>query len=227
MESWTCKHCSSVPALTNVTFIDNSKTHIVGFVGYQKSTRTIIYAFRCTVDYRNYFEDFSFLLVPYTRCKECQVHIGFYEAFKSIESKVIATATKLLAMDPEAQILSIGHSLGGAMATLTALELQHRFIKVKELHTFGAPRIGNSQLAAFMKEKLPNTYRVIHYRDLAPHLPFEANGYRHHPFEVLFDEQMKEYTVCNDSGEDLHCSNKYFPEYEGKYHMTYFVTFDC
>lgn len=38
---------------------------------------------------------------------------------------------------------------------------------------------------------------------------------------------MKNYTICNDSGEDIHCSNKYFPDYSGKYHMTYFVPFDC
>lgn len=84
-------------------------------------------------------------------------------------------------MDPQAEILSIGHSLGGAMATLTALELQLKYGKVRELHTFGAPRIGNEKLASFLKLKLPVSYRIIHYRDLAPHLPFEANGYRHHP----------------------------------------------
>lgn len=34
VESWTCKHCSKVPTLSNVTYIDNARTHIVGFVGY-------------------------------------------------------------------------------------------------------------------------------------------------------------------------------------------------
>ncbi len=103
----------------------------MGFVGYEKKTKTIVYAYRCTIDITNYFEDVSFLLVPYNKCKECQVHFGFLEAYRSIESKVFAAATKLLAMDPDAQILSIGHSLGGAMATLTALELQLKFSKVK------------------------------------------------------------------------------------------------
>jgi putative lipase involved disintegration of autophagic bodies len=34
-------------------------------------------------------------------------------------------------MDPDAEILVIGHSLGGAIATLTALELQLTHSKVK------------------------------------------------------------------------------------------------
>ena len=198
-------------ALTNVTYIDNERTKIVGFVGYQKSTRTIVYAYRCTIDITNYFEDFSFLLVPYNHCKNCQIHFGFYDAFKSIENRVIGAATQLLAMDPDAHILSIGHSLGGALATITALELQLKFNNVRELHTFGAPRIGNYELASFLKQRLPNAYRVVHYRDLAPHLPFELDSYRHQPYEVLYDEEMKNYTVCNESGEDIHCSNKYFP----------------
>jgi predicted lipase len=58
------------------------------------------------------------------------------------------------------------------LATITALELQLHFSKVKELHTFGAPRVGNPAFASFLKQRLPNTFRIIHYRDLAPHLPF-------------------------------------------------------
>jgi len=62
---------------------------------------------------------------------------------------------------------------------------------------------------------------------LAPHLPFEANGYRHQPREVLFDEKMINYQICDTSGEDPDCSNRYFPDYHEKYHMTYFILFDC
>lgn len=89
-------------ALTNVTYIDNAKTKIVGFVGYEPKSRTIVYAYRCTEQWQNYFEDVSFLLVPFNKCKECQVHIGFFEAWKSIENRIHSTVTKLLAMDPTA-----------------------------------------------------------------------------------------------------------------------------
>jgi hypothetical protein len=55
-------------------------------------------------------------------------------------------------------------------------------------------------LAQFMKTKLDNIYRVVHYKDLVPHLPFEWLEYMHPPYEIWFTEDMKEYKVCNESG---------------------------
>jgi len=100
-------------------------------VGYQHATDSIIYSFRCTENVANYFEDFSYLQVPFSHCKNCKIHVGFLEAWKSIESKVHSTAKSLLAAYPNAKIISIGHSLGGAIATITALELQIQYNKVK------------------------------------------------------------------------------------------------
>ena len=65
-----------------------------------------------------------------------------------------------------------GSSLGGALATVSAIEIQLRFGKVKELHVFGCPRVGNDAFSKFLKDKIVNIYRVIHNRDVVPHLPF-------------------------------------------------------
>lgn len=172
MESWSCKLCSNVSELVNVTYIDNTRTSIVGFVGYQPQNETIFVVFRCTQDFINYFEDVSYLQVPYLHCKGCKVHVGFYESWKSVENKLHAAVQKLITAYPKANIVVVGHSLGGAVATLTALELQMKYNKVSELHTFGAPRVGDAFFAEYLDTKLPNTFRVIHYKDLSPHLPF-------------------------------------------------------
>lgn len=34
---------------------------------------------------------------------------------------------------------------------------------------------------------------------------------------------MTTYKICNDSGEDPECSNKFFPDYSAKDHDFYFV----
>jgi hypothetical protein len=49
---------------------------------------------------------------------------------------------------PNATILTTGHSLGAALTTISALELSKKFPnRVKEIHNFGCPRIGNEELA--------------------------------------------------------------------------------
>ncbi len=64
-----------------------------------------------------------------------------------------------------------------------------------------------------MKLKLDGIYRVVHNRDIVPHVPFEFIKYAHPPNEIFFDENMKNYTICSESGEDPKCSNQFFPAY--------------
>jgi len=48
--------------------------------------------------------------------------------------------------------------------------------------------------------KVDAIYRVVHNRDLVPHVPFTPLNYAHSAFEIFFDPEMKNYTVCNSSG---------------------------
>ena len=89
------------------------------------------------------------------------------------------------------------------------------------IHNFGSPRIGNKKLAEYIQRTVKEIFRVVHYRDLVPHLPPE--GEYQHPFrEVFFTSDMSSYQVCNDSGEDKQCSNKFFPSYNPDDHDFYF-----
>ncbi len=62
-----------------------------------------------------------------------------------------------------------GHSLGGALATLAAHDLQAEF-GFRHLHcyTFGAPRTGNHTFAADTSRLVPETWHVINDRALLP-----------------------------------------------------------
>lgn len=53
-------------------------------------------------------------------------------------------------------------------------------------------------------------FRVVHYHDPVPHLPFETWGYRHPPTEIFYSEDQTSYVVCNDTGEDLSCSDQFW-----------------
>jgi predicted lipase len=71
-------------------------------------------------------------------------------------------------------IVVTGHSLGGALAAICALDLVLSDITTGEnleLITFGEPRVGNAEYAAAMDKYVPQSYRVVNKRDLVPHLP--------------------------------------------------------
>ncbi|CAM6004220.1 unnamed protein product [Sphagnum balticum] len=113
--------------------------------------------------------------------------------------------------------------MGAALAEVSGLKLKAKFNKNIHVHTFGCPRIGNAALAQFFSLKVDTHYRVVHNRDLIPHLPPEPLEYHHSAFEVFWNEGFTEYKICNDSGEDRTCSNQYYPDYSGADHDTYFI----
>jgi predicted lipase len=51
-------------------------------------------------------------------------------------------------------VVTTGHSLGGAMAHLTGMFLAVAGFNVS-LQTFGAPRVGNAKFAEFSKKIIP------------------------------------------------------------------------
>ncbi|KAJ3086922.1 hypothetical protein HK102_012169 [Quaeritorhiza haematococci] len=80
-----------------------------------------------------------------------------------------------------------GHSLGGALARLAAVDLNFRTIKFNDVYTFGAPRIGDAQFeAAYDAAKAPGQshVRIVQWdkdisQDVDPVtvVPFVKSGY--------------------------------------------------
>lgn len=76
------------------------------------------------------------------------------------------------------QIVSTGHSLGGALATLAAADLRNNGYTVA-LYSFGAPRAAGLKLSAYISAQPGGNYRVTHWNDLVPQLPPVWLGYAH------------------------------------------------
>jgi predicted lipase len=72
--------------------------------------------------------------------------------------------------------------LGAALATVAAIEIHNKLRPVAELHTYGSPRVGNADLAMYIKTKIPNSLRVVHYKDIVPHVPLQSQNYHHIPY---------------------------------------------
>jgi len=131
-------------------------------------------------------------------------------------------------------LVFVGHSLGGAIASIAALwfspanagalpsELTARGPK---LYTFGMPRVGSYTYAKIHDQYVRDAWRITHAHDPVPHLPW-CNGAPlacvsgsgdpyHHGTEVFYESNPNDSKICTSIpiNEDLSCSNKYHGNY--------------
>ncbi|NEP01714.1 MAG: lipase family protein [Symploca sp. SIO2E9] len=105
------------------------------------------------------------------------MHSGFVRAYFSVRDEI----RKYISNHELSKITVTGHSLGGALATLCAVDIQYNFsYKASiEIYTFGAPRVGNNGFRKAFNRRVPNSYRFVNGMDIVPELPRWWQGYRH------------------------------------------------
>ncbi len=79
-----------------------------------------------------------------------------------------------------------GHSLGGAMANISANRCTLSYIESEpeELHTFGSPRVGCRK---YVNHVRPQHYRWVNNNDIVTRVPPVFMGYRHNGHEMYID----------------------------------------
>lgn len=143
-------------------------------------------------------------MVAYPKCSNCKVHNGFYTAWNQAKSTVNAQIQNLLSLHRGVPIYVTGHSLGGALATLAVGDLKETFGNIASLLTFGQPRVGNKEFAAYFASVIVAN-RVVHYADIVPHIPPSSFGFSHQGNEIWYDKAMSTYKSC--APEANTCSN--------------------
>jgi len=99
------------------------------------------------------------------------VHSGFYDATISIMAGV-AQAVQNLNPGPTTPIYVVGHSLGGAMASIGAYLLSQVYhFKIQQVVTFASPKPGNAGFQAGYEAVIGNQVRYENYEDIVPLLP--------------------------------------------------------
>ena len=103
-----------------------------------------------------YFQDLEVALVDYESpgvsvpSPTPQVHYGFLTAYNSVASSIISTVADQLDANPSYSLISTGHSLGGALASLGGISLASNFPNTPlQMWTFGQPRTGDPAYANF------------------------------------------------------------------------------
>lgn len=116
---------------------------------------------------------------PYTGASSsgALMHRGFVQAYFSVRRAIhdFIDAREL------STVTVTGHSLGGALATLCAIDVQYNFSSkvAVDIYTFGAPKVGNGGFRDSFHQRVPNSFRFVNGMDIVPELPRWWQGYRH------------------------------------------------
>nr|KAJ3411672.1 hypothetical protein HK105_002567 [Polyrhizophydium stewartii] len=237
---WTCgPNCQGVTAGTTVFRNFNNGDTGTGLVAVQPSSKSIVVIFRGSTSLADWFTDLQFgqenaswvqlswaapanlgsrfsgnkLAMP----TELKLHGGFQKIYLGVRDKVQTAIADALAKNPGFTINFVGHSLGGALASIAAVDYLnlHGTSNAANtfIYTYGQPRTGNKAWANFVSS-LPfgGDFRLTKHNDPVPHLPPSAWSFRHSTQEYRFttDNNILACTNTGDAGEVENCSGDIF-----------------
>ncbi len=135
------------------------ESSIFGFVA--RGATDILVAIRGTQTLMDWLSDFDLTLQLFNGV---HVHQGFALLYNQI--KVSIDQLLGVAVIPT---YVVGHSLGGALATLCAFDLAHQ--RQVTLTTFASPRVGAVDFEVPFKQLITNYSRIVNVGDLVPQIP--------------------------------------------------------
>ncbi len=132
------------------------------------------------------------LLLEYCNGPRPQVYCGFLNAWLAVREEVHRWLDKKRQQLPESRMIvhCCGHSLGGALSTLCALDVVKRGYLAR-LVTWASPRVGDARFAHMLQSavrtKKLQMARFVNSLDAVTHLPPEGFGFKHVCEETRLD----------------------------------------
>ena len=151
-----------------------------GFVA-QDPGGNVVVAIRGTDGIKEWVQDAKFLAVKCPFLAGAGLtEDGFTAVYESLRvaqdtnSKRLVDALPGMAFPkPVSSLIICGHSLGGALATLLALDVAANTALGRDLvaYTYASPRTGDPSFADTYNQVVPNTIRIANRLDIVPKLP--------------------------------------------------------
>jgi pimeloyl-ACP methyl ester carboxylesterase len=166
----------------------------IGLVCQANGAGDVVIAIRGTEGNWEWIHDAEFLTVPCPFLAGAgHTEDGFTAMYNSLRTGVGANSPTLAKSignlsfpHPVTSVTVCGHSLGGALATLLALDLAANTVfSHPVVYTYGSPRTGDSLFASTFDQVVTNSYRIENRLDIVPKLP-PAPMYEHvlQPYEL-------------------------------------------
>jgi len=246
IKEWRCGPKCHGPCDGSVfmLYFQSASTQVKGYMVAQPSRSSIVIGFGGSLDIRNWFYNakfYSTLLRWKDSPRDTLVHKGFLESYDSVRQDILHALRSAINKYPTYDIEVVGHSLGGALAVLCALDIKVHLLPLLDPHsqnphkvlvtTLGQPRVGNSVFvkyySTYFHEPL-DTIRIVNDSDVIPKLPPRFLGYRHSIQEawIVSDEETR---LCSSVfPEDPACSSSisYFQSSWSDHIFAYNITME-
>ena len=214
-----------------ITTVESQRYQTKGLLIYSKPLNTIFVSFRGTENLKQLEQFLKIRLAEPDwnannlvakigiNITEAKIHTGYEEIYLSVREKVQAHLVQAVTDNPNANIVFVGHSLGGALVTMAAVDYEV-FIGLKShisIYTFGTPRLGNKFWANFVDSlSFSNrNYRIVRRGDVVAEVPTQILGYEHSGQPFYFDSNgstvVEECPVIPGTNESPICMNSAFP----------------
>ncbi|HTS34578.1 MAG TPA: lipase family protein [Candidatus Solibacter sp.] len=152
----------------------------LGLVLQAAGAGDVVVAVRGTEGYLEWIHDAQFLLKPCPILPTAgATEDGFTAMYLSMHtgtdpnSPTVAQFIKPQSFQrPVTSVTICGHSLGGALATLLALDVAVNGIFFPSAYTYASPRTGDPQFVRTYNHLVPDTTRIANRLDVVPNLPF-------------------------------------------------------
>lgn len=149
-----------------------------GFIVRETQTAAVLVCIRGTQTPREWLHNFTAVPDPFSLVPDFgRVHLGFERMHASVRQSITAG----LAGVPAATRITIaGHSLGGAIGLLAAVDLKRNFNRTNiDVCTVGGPRVGQSDFRRGFNAEIAKCFRVTNQFDIVPHVPSLTTGWNH------------------------------------------------
>lgn len=147
------------------------------FAAAFSNDRDMMLVFNGTMFRDEWINDADFRQVAPNRLRSYRsgmlVHRGFWNVYQTVREDMI----RLVKERSPQNLIITGHSLGGALSTLAAMDYPDQ--ENLYHYSFASPRVGNQLFAEIYQQTVPVQFRVANTEDLVPELPPSVVGTNH------------------------------------------------
>lgn len=190
-----------IDAETSILGTDHQR-QFFGFVAVMvDAPRDVVVVWRGTEGWRDWVQDLeTFDKETYPYANAGKVHQGFLDLYKSDPCREpLMAALEGLVKDKDFDVMHVtGHSLGGSLAVLNALDIATNLGVQPIMWTFGGPRVGNTHFKKAFDKAVESCVRVVNKPDKVPKVPPWEFGYHHvkGQYEIDSSKVAKHGLVC-------------------------------
>ncbi|KAJ7281985.1 alpha/beta-hydrolase [Mycena rebaudengoi] len=208
IQDWTCgEPCEQLGKVTFLQAGGDEGLVPLYFIAVDPKDNSLAVAHQGT-DSKNVvsiINDVKFALVdlnttrfPNAEGLDIKVHDGFQDTFERTADGLLAGVMAGLASTGAKKVSVTGHSLGAAIASMTALMIKQAVPDDVDvvLTGFGLPRGGNKAWADFLDKEVGITW-VSNQNDVVPTVPPRFLGFQHPAGEVhIVDDSQTNFIAC-------------------------------